>query len=400
MTHYKYTAITTEQKVQKGSMFAANRLELEKKLENNHLTLLEYNEVSESNALYQKGISRKELINFCMDMEQLSRSGVPIIEGLEDLKNSLPVSHFKNVLANVIESIKNGKKFSEALREFPGVFDKVFISLVEVGEESGKLSRIFEDMSISLKWIDELSSHTKKIMIYPIIVSSVIMGVVSFLMIFLVPKLVPFLKEMGVVLPFQTKLLISFSNFMVNYWYLVIITPIALIITFKMTLSKSLTFRKKWDAITLKLPLFGPLIFKINLARFANYLALMYASGMNILESIKICQNLTENLYIKEAYFNAQLFIEEGNQISEGFARTGIFPPLVIRMIKIGENTGKLDESLKNISYFYDRDVKETIAKLEPALEPLMTLIMGGIMMWVMTAVMSPIYEIMSKVKI
>ena len=186
---------------------------------------------------------------------------------------------------------------------------------------------------------------------------------------------------------------------MINYWYTVIITPIILTITFKITLSKSLSLRKKWHAIKLKLPLFGPLIFKINLARFANYLALMYASGMNILDSIKICQNLTENLHIKEAYISAQKFIEEGNQISEGFARTGIFPPLVIRMIKIGENTGKLDESLRNISYFYDRDIKESIAKIEPALEPMMTLIMGGIMMWVMTAVMSPIYEIMSKVK-
>jgi type IV pilus assembly protein PilC len=219
-------------------------------------------------------------------------------------------------------------------------------------------------------------------------------------MIFLVPKLIPFLKEMGVVLPFQTKLLISFSNFMVNYWYTVIITPIALIITVKTTLSKSLSLRKKWHGMVLKLPLFGQLIFKINLARFANYLALMYASGMNILDSIKICQNLTENLHIRAAYVSAQQLIEEGNQISEGFAKTGIFPPLVIRMIRIGENTGKLDESLKNISYFYDRDVKETIARIEPALEPMMTLIMGGIMMWVMTAVMSPIYEIMSKVKI
>lgn len=400
MKNFKYKALNNTSQMQKGTMTASNVLELEKKLENSQLTLISSEEIDENKGLHKKGVSRKEIINFCMDMEQLTRSGVPLIEGLEDLKNSLPPCRFKSVLANISESIQSGKKFSEALSDFPGIFDKVFVSLIHVGEESGKLSTIFEQMAASLKWIDELSSHTKKIMIYPAIVCSVISAVVAFLMIFLVPKLVPFLKEMGVDLPIQTRLLISFSHFMVNYWYTLFLAPVFLVVLIKILKAKSPAFQLEWDRLMLKLPLFGELIFKINLARFANYLALMYASGLNILEALKICQNLTTNIYLRNAYQNAILFIEEGNQLSDGFAKTNIFPPLVIRMLRIGENTGKLDETLKNVSYFYDRDVKETISKIEPALEPLMTVIMGGIMMWIMTAIMGPVYDIMSKVKV
>ena len=400
MSHfYKYKAIDASGKIRNDRVEAENLLELEQKINSMGLDLINYKEQKKGLfGVRQKSISRHDLINFTFQMEQLTKSGVSILEGLADLRDSLPEGRMQEVLSSVISEIEGGKTFSQALDAFPGIFDSVYVTLVRVGEESGKISEVLRDLAETLKWHDELIAHTKKIMIYPSIVTLVVISVVSFLMIFLIPQLIPFLEDIGGEIPFHTRALIWTSSFMGNYWYLVFGLPVVTYFALSRAAAKNQALRYRLDGLKLKVWLFGPLILKTNLSRFANYFAMMYSAGLTVLDTLKICEKLVDNEVLVQAVIDARVRIEEGDLISNSFKSVKIYPPLVIRMLKVGENTGALDESLLNISYFYNREVKETVGKMESAITPVLTVILGGIMAWIMMSVMGPVYDSMTKI--
>lgn len=402
-TTFKYKAVDKDGKLRSDIIEADNILELEQRLSNMGFDLINYREKKPSVISFERkkgGITRKDLINFTFQMEQLTRAGVPIIEGLGDLQDSLPDSRLKDVLAAIIDEIQGGKTFSNALADHPSIFDNVYVTLVRVGEESGRLSEVLLDLAETLKWQDEMISHTKKIMIYPSIVSLVVIAVVTFLMTYLIPQLVPFIKDMGGDIPLHTQALIATSEFLVNFWYLVFGVPVLLFILAKYLSRRNPKFKYRMDNLKLKIWLFGPLLLKIKLARFANYMAMMYSSGITVLDSLKISKDLVDNAVLHDAIENASGYISEGEAISEGFKKVELFPSIIIRMIRIGENTGALDKALLNISYFYNREVRESIEKLEPAISPVLTVILGGVMMWIMLAILGPVYDTISTLKI
>ncbi|MCW8955425.1 MAG: type II secretion system F family protein [Gammaproteobacteria bacterium] len=397
---FKYKAIDADGRMRSAQIEADNLLDLEQRLSGMGLDLINYKEQKPSIfSVKSKTITRKELIDFTFQMQQLTKSGVTILDGLCDLRDSAPQSRMREVISGLVDEIEGGKTFSLALNEFPEIFDNVYVTLVRVGEESGKISEVLFDMAETLKWQDELISHTKKIMIYPAIVTVVVLAVVSFLMIYLIPQLIPFLNDIGGEIPVHTRALIATSEFMVNYWYVVLGVPVLSYLTMKFLASKNDDIRYKIDLVKLNIFIFGPLILKTNLARFATYFAMMYSSGLTVLESLKISEKLVNNAVLSRAVIDAKRMIEDGELISSSFKSVNIFPPLVIRMFKVGENTGALDESLLNISYFYNREVKETIEKMEAAISPVITIVLGGIMMWIMSAVLGPVYDSLSKIK-
>lgn len=402
-TTFKYKAIDQQGVVRSDVIEADNVLELEQRLSSMGFDLINCREKKAGGFSLQRrasGVTRKDLINFTFQMQQLTAAGVPILEGLADLRDSLPIGRLRDILAGVIDDIQGGKTFSASLAEHPSIFDNVYVMLVKVGEESGRLPEVLHDMAETLKWQDEMISHTKKIMIYPSIVSLVVVAVVTFLMVYLLPQLIPFLKNLGGEIPFHTRALIATSNFMVAYWYLVFGLPVLAVLFTKYMAKRSEKLRFKLDLLKIRVWLFGPLLLRIKLARFANYMAMMYASGITVLDSMKISKDLVDNSVLKQAIENAGSNIAEGASISESFSRVDLFPAIVIRMIRIGENTGALDKALLNVSYFYNREVKETIEKLEPAISPVLTVILGGIMMWIMLAVLGPIYDTISTLDI
>ena len=400
---FKYKAVDREGKLRTDSIEADNPLELEQRLSNMGFDLINFREKKPSSFSFERkraGITRKDLINYTFQMEQLTRAGVPIIEGLADLRDSMPDGRLKDVLAAVIDEIQGGKTFSSALADHPSVFDNVYVTLVRVGEESGRLSEVLLDLAETLKWQDEMISHTKKIMIYPSIVSLVVLAVVTFLMTYLIPQLVPFIKDMGGEIPLHTMALIATSDFLVNYWYVVFGLPVLIFLLVKFFAKRNPKFRYRLDNLKLKIWLFGPLLLKIKLARFANYMAMMYSSGITVLDSLKISKDLVDNAVLHDAIQQASGHISDGEAISEGFKKVELFPSIIIRMIRIGENTGALDKALLNISYFYNREVRESIEKLEPAISPVLTVILGGIMMWIMLAILGPVYDTISTLQI
>lgn len=400
MPLFAYKSVDSRGRYHNGKLDAANESDLENRLARMGMDLIRAKFVEEKKSLFvNNDIRRIDLINFCFHMEQLTRSGVSIIDGLVDLRDSVEQAGFRRIIAEVIEDIESGKKLSEALAEHPSVFDEMFVNLIAAGEESGQLPDVFFSLNNMIKWQDELISTTKKLLIFPAFVGAAISFVIGFLMIYLVPQLVSFIEGIGSTLPVHTRALIATSEFFVSYWYLFTIVPIALALLIRGMAAVSKEVRYQLDAFKLNTWQIGPVLKKIILSRFANFFAMMYKAGIPVLSCIEITERIVGNVAIRNALSKAREDIQDGQAVSVSFANTGLFPPLVVRMIRIGETTGQLDEALLNVSYFYDRDIKDSIEKVQALIQPTMTIFLGGILGWVMLSVMGPVYDSISNLQ-
>ena len=400
MAIFLYKAVNAQGKIVKGRLDASHSADLEQRIGSMGLDLINVKEVRPALlAFTRRKVSRQDLIGFCFHMEQMTQVGVPIVDALLDFRDSTENAHFKETSSSMIDSIKGGKTFSGAMAEFPRVFDEVLVSLINVGEQSGKLNAVLVNITATLKWQDELAAQMKKVVMYPIFVGAVVTGVIFFLMIYLVPQMVGFIENMGHTLPLHTQALIALSHFFSHYWYLIISVPTLLLFGLSYLTKVKPNVRYQVDAFKLNLWLIGPILRKIILSRFASYFALLYSSGVTVLQSLQICEDIAGNKVIATALHRAHQEIANGKNMSESFKNSALFPPLVLRMIKIGENTGGLDTALLNVSYFYNRDVKDGIEKLQRMIEPMMTVVLGLILLWVMLSVLGPIYDIISKIK-
>ncbi|MDP2107433.1 MAG: type II secretion system F family protein, partial [Rhodocyclaceae bacterium] len=396
MALYAYKAMDARGRKVFGRMDAVNPVDLEMRLKRMELDFINGGPIKPGRWGGMQ-ITRRELITFCFHLEQLSSAGVPIIESLTDLRDSLDNPRFREVLAGLIESVEGGKTLSQAMDEHPQVFDGVFISLIRAGEETGKLTEVLKNLGETLKWQDELAAQTKKLVMYPAFMGTVVILVTLFMMLYLVPKMVGFIKNMGQELPLHTQILIATSNFFVNYWYIAIGLPIVVASAIAVAVKTNPRARYRFDAAKLSFPWLGEILTKIILSRFAGVFAMMYASGISILDSIRTTQGIVGNVVIQEGLQRVEEMIGEGQNVTVAFQNVGLFPPLVIRMLKVGENTGSLDTALANVSYFYNRDVRESIARVQAMIEPAMTIVVGIILGWVMLSVLGPIYDTITK---
>lgn len=399
MALYAYRAIDSSGKSVVGRLEAINLIDLEMRLKRMDLDFINGDPVRQGGAFQRAKISRPDLINFCFHMEQLARAGVSLIESLADLRDSTENPRLREILAGMVESIEGGKTLSQAMAEHPQTFDPVMVSLIRAGEETGALPQVLGNLLESLKWQDELAAHTKKLIMYPAFLGTVVVAITLFMMIYLVPKMAGFIRNMGQELPTQTRILIATSEFFVNYWYLVLGLPLLAAIAVFILVGKSHKARYRFDDIKLRLPYVGEILRKIILSRFASVFAMMYSSGITILDSIKATEEVVGNLVIKEGLQKVGGLISEGENVTLAFQNAGMFPPLVLRMLRVGESTGALDTALINVSYFYNRDVRESIEKVQAMIEPVMTVTIGLILGWIMLAVLGPIYDIITKMK-
>ncbi|HSS64576.1 MAG TPA: type II secretion system F family protein [Gammaproteobacteria bacterium] len=395
----QYKAMDERGRIATGRMEAANAADLELRLERMGLDLVNFAEAKiRASASSGTRVPRRELIGFCFQLEQLLSSGVPVIDGLVDLRDSVEDRNLREVIAGMIESIEGGKTLSGAMEEFPQVFDGVFINLVRAGEFSGQVGAVLQKITETLKWQDEQAAQVKKLLMYPTFVGLVVILVLAFLMTYLVPQLVGFIKNMGQELPWHTKVLIGISNVFVNYWWAIVISPVVIGLAVMLFYKASPGFQYAVDDFKLRVWVMGPILKKIILARFANYFALMYASGITVLDCVRISEGLVGNKAVEEATRRAGRQIADGASISAGFESTGLFPPLVLRMLRVGESTGALDTALLNISYFYNRDVNESMQRLQAMIGPVMTVVLGGVLGWVILSVLGPIYDLISQI--
>ena len=394
MPLFQYKAIDANGKIIQGSIDAGNSSDLENRLEKMDMDLVTFKQKEPGVDVFGRNkVTRRDLINFSFYLEQLTRAGVPILEGLADLRDGEENPTFRDVVSGVIEAIEGGNTFSQALGMYPKIFDDIFVSLVKVGERSGKMSEVLVDITHTLKWQDELLAKAKKIMMYPLVTGSLIISVIMFMMIFVVPDIMQAIVALGGAIPFETRALIAVSNFLVDYWYLVIAAPfvIAFLLRYFYKNNKEAKFRM--DGLLLRLWLFGEVNEKIKVSRFTRYFSLMFASGITVLDAINLSKAVVSNSVLEDGIDRAWQQISEGNSISESFKNIGIFPPLVIRMLRVGESSGQMDKSLNNVSYFFDRDINDSIEKMEPVIQTALMATIGIIVLWLAMSVMGPIYD-------
>jgi type IV pilus assembly protein PilC len=399
MALFAYRAIDADGRISTGNLDAANAIDLELRLKRLGLDLLTFEGVKRSTAARTRKINRTELITFCFHLSQLLKAGVNIIEALTDLRDTVDNPGFRQVIAALLEDIEGGLKLSDAMANHGYCFDQVFVALVRAGEQSGQLTQVLDELSENLKWQDEISAQAKRALVYPGIVLLVIAGVVFVLMTLLVPQLAVTFKQLVPKLPRETEVLIVLSNVFVKYWYLLIGVPLLLGAGGWFLALTNERVQRAIDEIGLKLPLVGGIRQKIVLARFSTYFAMLYKAGISVLDCIQICEKIVGNRVMEEGLQRVGRSISEGQGISQAFLATKLFPPLVLRMLRVGESTGGLDVALLNVSYFYNRQVRESIARMQTLLGPATTVVLGILIVAILYSIFLPIYDVIAKIK-
>jgi type IV pilus assembly protein PilC len=399
MALYNYKALNQTGRRVAGQLNANNEADLYQRLKQINLELLSAAEDKgrKNFALFGRKIQNRELIQMCLHLQQLSAAGVSLMEGLADVRDSTDHRRLRDLLTEVYEDISAGQSLSEAFGRHPRVFGSVFQSLVSAGEESGNLTEAFTQLIKHLKWVEDVTAKIKKATRYPLIMLVVMIGLFLFMMLLVVPQVVSFLVSSGQTLPPVTRALIATSEFVQDFWWLIIGGPVAAVILLKIGARYSEDVAYRLDFYTLRLPKVGELIRKLALARFAHFFATMFQSGVPILTCLDTARKVVNNRCLSRSLATVRSGVEDGNPLSIGLRNTGEFPSLVVRLVKIGEDSGNLGETLNNVTDFYDRDVDQSVDAMVGMIEPALTGFAGIMMAWIVIAVVGPIYDSLGK---
>jgi type IV pilus assembly protein PilC len=300
-------------------------------------------------------------------------------------------------MGDVYSEVSAGSSLSNGLAKHPMIFQPIFISLLNAGEETGNLTQAFGQVIRHLKWSDEMAAKIKKATRYPKILIVVVVGVVGLMMGYVVPEVVGFLKNIDQALPPITKALISTSEFVTAYALHIIGVIVFIYMFIRIGRVMSEGFRYRTDYVALHTPVMGAIIRKISLSMFCQTFAVLFTSGLEILKCLDAAKKTSTNMVILEALDNVRTQVQEGSPISMALNNSGEFPSLVVRMVKIGEESGNLSGVLEQVAEFYDKDVNEAVDAMIAMIEPALTVILGGIMLWIAAAVFGPVYDSFSK---
>lgn len=397
MFRYRYKAIDQNGKTVNGKMSAENPAELLTMLRANSLELISYSQDKVGGGLFSK-IKTADLISIFVHLEQLEKAGVSIIDSIADLKENADSVKVRNLMHEIYEAIKNGSLFSESLTKHPHVFNKIYIGLIAMGEKTGNLANAFASIIEDVKWNNDINRKTAKAVrgpMFGILIMFIVLGVMTSVV---VPKVTAFLTAQSIDLPTMTIALIAFSDFMKNYWYVMIIVPIIFYITIKI-LQTSEKMAIKIDDLKLKVPVFGPIIKKIDSAKFCQFFALTFRSGLGVLDCLESASGVIKNKAIKRSIIQVKDQVSDGQSMTKSIGATGYFPSLVVRMFKVGEESGNMESALQNIKFFYDREINDSIDKIVGMIQPTITLVMGLMIAWITIAVFGPIYSTFSNIQ-
>jgi len=401
MPKYSYKAINAKGRPVRGVVNAANEGELFNRLQESGMNLLDCKEMNEKAsklaALTAARVKTRDLIQMFVHLEQLQKAGVPLLDALSDVRDTAESTRLRDIMGDVFSEVSAGSSLSNALSKHPAIFEPIFISLLNAGEETGNLTQAFGQVIKHLKWTDAMAAKVKKATRYPKILIVVVIGVVGLMMGYVVPEVVGFLKNIDQELPGITRALIATSEFVTTYALHMVGIAVLFYLFIKVGRTMSEGFRYRTDYIFLRMPVLGPITRKIALSMFCQTFAVLFTSGLEILKCLDAAKKTSTNMVITEALDNVRTQVQEGSPISMALNNSGEFPSLVVRMIKIGEESGNLTGVLEQVAEFYDKDVNEGVDAMIAMIEPMLTVILGGIMLWIAAAVFGPVYDSFSK---
>jgi type II secretory pathway component PulF len=345
------------------------------------------------------GARRKALIDFCTMMYFQTKAGVPLVQALESLVHYYEEPQFRAVLSGVQRRIEGGDQFYQALAHYPTYFTPEFVGIIKVGESSGHLPPTFLNLRNYLDWVHKAVAEARQATLYPTIVFVIICVFVLFLFTAVVPKFATLLERLNLELPLVTQVVFGTSKFFRSTWYIWATLLILLTVGAKLARAWSPQFVRLWDQMKLKLPLFGDLNYMIYMSRFSHNLLVMYRAGIPILQALEICETVVGNRIIAEAVHGVRQGIERGDTLTQAMERNRVFPPMLLRMVHIGESTGNLDGALEDVADFYTQTLPARIKKLLTVLEPLLMVGLIGIVLIVALAIYQPLIALVGSAK-
>lgn len=338
-------------------------------------------------------IGAKDVTAFTRNLTTLLAGGLPLVESLDSLRDQTTNVRFKRVVTDIRESVAQGSSLADALSKHPGQFDSLYVNLVRAGEASGALDRTLSKLAV---FQEERLRQRRRItgaMVYPAIMTIVGCSVLFFLLTHVMPKIQPIFEDMSQALPLPTVILLFVSEFLGNWWPALLIA-MALAVFAGSKYIKTEAGRQRLDRALLRMPVLGGFIRSAAIARFASALSVLLSGGVTLIEAMRVTGDIAGNSLIKSAIDQAIVNITEGQAIAEPFRRSGVFPPLVTRMIDAGERSGSLTEMLERIADAYDFEVETGLSTLVSLVEPVMILLMGGAVGFIVMAILLPIFEL------
>lgn len=399
MPKYKYVGFTSDGKKVEATMESDSEKDVRKQLRRQNIRATKIMapsifEVDLGMFLVDKGLARPfgraELMRFTRQLSILINAGVPILECMEILYKQEQNLVLKKVVKNISMQVEEGKSLFESMSQQPG-FDKLYCALVKAGEAAGILDTILVKLAEFLEKAEKLKKQVKSALTYPVIVVIVGILVIFGLMTFVVPQFVEILKDSNQEIPWVTQVVMDVSAFFQNYTLLLIAGLVAGTMLF-VNFIKTKEGKAEWDKFTMKAPLFGMLVIKGNLGAFTRTLATMLAAGVPIIDSLEICIETLDNTQIAKDLTKVRKAVIEGKSITEPLSRIEYFPPLVTQMIKVGEATGNLDQMLVKVADVFQDEVEELVGNLTKLIEPLILVVLGGIIGFVLIAMYLPIF--------
>lgn len=403
MAFYQYKARTIEGKAVSGTVEAPTQQMASQLLHKKQLIVLSVRKTGGvggglSNAVTLKKVKFSDIVNFTRQLSTMVTAGLSLPDALEILRTQTKNPVFAEVLGDLGQHIVGGGNLADGLSKHSQHFPPIYIALVRAGESSGTLDTVLSRLAETMEAQQEFRSKVSGAMIYPIIILVGMAVVIMIMMTVVVPKLTSLYTDMNLTLPATTRFLISISNFFVRFWWLIIAASVGGAFTFKKwykTPPGELTV----DSFTLRLPLFGELQKKIILVEFTRTLAMLITAGIHILDGLRVLQGSLGNVLFRNAVSDITRKVEKGFSLGESFSQHEVFPPIVSQMMKVGEETGKLDETLTKLSVYFQSESEHLVRGLTTAMEPIIMVFLGLGVGFIVISVITPIYSLTSAIK-
>lgn len=401
---YIYKAKTAEGKEKTGEIETANLSAAAEILKKQDLFITSLAPIKEAKVSLNfldkifKKVNLREKVIFTQQLSVMLRSGFPLVPALKILERQAENKYLAQTIGQIAEEVKGGATLSSCLEKRPDIFPPIYVQVAKSGEKSGKLANVMLKLASDLSKNYDLTAKIKGALVYPIFILATLVVVIVIIMIFVIPQLEDLFSDVGATLPLATRILIGTSNFIINFWWLIIIIIIGLFF-FYQWIKKIPEVKSTIDSIKLKIPVFGQLQKKVYLARFTRTLATLTSAGLPILDTFETLTGLTDNVHFQDDLTQAARKIEAGSPIGQSLQEGKNFPPLICEMITVGEKAGNLDYVLKNLAKFLERDVSYMSKNLTVLLEPILMIVMGVGVAFVLISVLGPIYNLVQVIQ-
>lgn len=404
MPDFTYEALAADGLVLHGEMSARDEQELEEQLRGQGRYLIrmdvpvvrkvEEAPVQKSSKLTDGLVRPPELLAFSEYLWGSTQAGIPILTTLSDLEPQLQSKRLKRITLEIRDAMAHrGKTLSEALAEHPKAFPELYVGTIEAGETTGQLDYALQQMVEFLEWRQEVNLQLKQATTYPVLVVLIMVGLVVVLVTYVYPRLMPVFSNFDIQLPLPTRAVMALGEFVHHYWMVTLGGIVGSLLAIRLWYSTH-SGRLTLDTLRLRVPVFGPLVHQIEMARVVTYLALFYRTGVDLIRGLKLIEKITHNRRVAKAVTSAREAIVSGDSLAHAFGAAGLFSPVVIRSLALGEATGKLDESLTRAKKYYEREGPAAVRRMMSALQPLLIVFLGGLLLGIALSIFLPILAI------